>query len=1220
MALNTNKREGDKLHAEEWNELVQEVQGKQPRINVVDSLDSNSSVDVLSAKQGKVLNDKITNANATISNISDKVDKLPTGQYYGQYNDIESLPAVAQLPNKGYAYVASEDPSVYYIYLYNGDGENWVDSGNKFVTTNLETDLSTKSQTKAPTTKIVAEGIEAINVTKQQSFTNSQKETARTNIGAQENIPAMQDKFPVVAALNDRVAVSAEVEGVSKLRSMGYKVLKAPVAGDASTSFAAQISGQTNTILEVRDMFDLGGTEEEFTVNCNSLVYNTATINSDGVVTAHTDIYIDETPIVLTGHQGIIINTSGVKLCQKTTKTVNGITTIIYTTVRSNYARYYNSGTFYIGRATEGNATYKIDTPIELPMGSVLKGNGGQLKTGSIYIDKISIETTKPIFGEGVNVMGNPLQEVSPEWFSGSDADKIQRAIECFSSVKLAPRTYEIDRPILVSQSFAIHGAGFGEFFGSGSPTGSVNGKKTILKARDNGSEDHIDCIIKVMGVNCPDIPTGYSPRKYYASALIEGVTFSSDGNRNCNGIDWSTPNGPSRPLQINNCTFTNLNKGLNIYGSNATHSTNLEQLVVEGSVFAYCNWGMYATGRHGISNAVIRGNTIEQNIQGGINFGYDDSTYWTCFGCITIQNNEMEGQPTAVALRGSDMYVDLTGNYFERATKQEVRVVGNKNVLPLCKVYNSGVRNSDLVEMHFNGVNLEVIADNYNKLNKIHLKNCFVRDCKAKIVEIESSVLLYNEGITKVSENNVVAKYPAFNKFVSTQVQGYPAFVNATDRKEASDSFTIEDNETYRLIFYIKSNAISYLVYPLSKEIPNTNGDLCLYNTDMLGSVIKQASYPYHVGIRGAIVSPPLLIKKSTNTFVGYTLNSIMPNHSVISNPFDGMNYQTPLGYGCVVNNEWRDANGFILARKSGTTIERPTEQLINSKSSNNGFSYYDSTLGRYVYFKQSLGSSIISNITIYDQGNTTSYRFIVNTLTKDTKYIGRIIQASLTGVLKIYFTKQNNSLGDDYIEYDLELLQQGNIEYTWQTKDIIIAPNPAIYTHIAFSVKDTNSYNKSGYIYSINAKWVDSNGYIAASKNGNSVSRPTLTASDAGFEYFDTTLGRPIYWNGTAWVDANGETVGLQVNDTTILLEAAASSKTIYVYSSSAITATAQNPDGSTTDLWLSASVGDLTSGAYPITLTANSANSTNPRGAKVIISNSTDVVIVNVVQNYV
>ena len=28
-------------------------------------------------------------------------------------------------------------------------------------------------------------------------------------------------------------------------------------------------------------------------------------------------------------------------------------------------------------------------------------------------------------------------------------------------------------------------------------------------------------------------------------------------------------------------------------------------------------------------------------------------------------------------------------------------------------------------------------------------------------------------------------------------------------------------------------------------------------------------------------------------------------------------------------------------------------------------------------------------------------------------------------------------------------------------------------------------------------------------------------------GTYYFDTTLGKPIWWNGTAWVDATGATV---------------------------------------------------------------------------------------------
>lgn len=34
----------------------------------------------------------------------------------------------------------------------------------------------------------------------------------------------------------------------------------------------------------------------------------------------------------------------------------------------------------------------------------------------------------------------------------------------------------------------------------------------------------------------------------------------------------------------------------------------------------------------------------------------------------------------------------------------------------------------------------------------------------------------------------------------------------------------------------------------------------------------------------------------------------------------------------------------------------------------------------------------------------------------------------------------------------------------------------------------------------------------------------RPALAASDVGFQYFDTTLGKPIWWQGTKWVDALG------------------------------------------------------------------------------------------------
>jgi hypothetical protein len=42
----------------------------------------------------------------------------------------------------------------------------------------------------------------------------------------------------------------------------------------------------------------------------------------------------------------------------------------------------------------------------------------------------------------------------------------------------------------------------------------------------------------------------------------------------------------------------------------------------------------------------------------------------------------------------------------------------------------------------------------------------------------------------------------------------------------------------------------------------------------------------------------------------------------------------------------------------------------------------------------------------------------------------------------------------------------------------------------------------------------------------SGNTASRPTLLLQ-IGQQYYDTTLGIPIYWNGTVWKNASGTTV---------------------------------------------------------------------------------------------
>lgn len=37
----------------------------------------------------------------------------------------------------------------------------------------------------------------------------------------------------------------------------------------------------------------------------------------------------------------------------------------------------------------------------------------------------------------------------------------------------------------------------------------------------------------------------------------------------------------------------------------------------------------------------------------------------------------------------------------------------------------------------------------------------------------------------------------------------------------------------------------------------------------------------------------------------------------------------------------------------------------------------------------------------------------------------------------------------------------------------------------------------------------------------------RPSLASADIGYVFLDTSLGKPIWWNGSAWIDATGATV---------------------------------------------------------------------------------------------
>lgn len=90
-------------------------------------------------------------------------------------------------------------------------------------------------------------------------------------------------------------------------------------------------------------------------------------------------------------------------------------------------------------------------------------------------------------------------------------------------------------------------------------------------------------------------------------------------------------------------------------------------------------------------------------------------------------------------------------------------------------------------------------------------------------------------------------------------------------------------------------------------------------------------------------------------------------------------------------------------------------------------------------------------------------------------------------------------------------------------------------------FVVASSKSYNSSGFIgqhgidqsrkmltFYDGSNWLNCLGKKLGEQYGPTTSRPSfLDSNDIGYQYFDTTIGYTISWNGSSWVDSTGTTV---------------------------------------------------------------------------------------------
>ena len=565
---------------------------------------------------------------------------------------------------------------------------------------------------------------------------------------------------------------------------------------------------------------------------------------------------------------------------------------------------------------------------ITIPEGSLLKFDGGKLDNGKVIFNGTSIASSKACFGKGLKIEGKVLEEASPEWFTGSDADKIEQAIRVFKCVKLAAREYLIDRPIVIENSFLLKGVGFADCYGNNTvstPYGEpVDYSQSQLVAMPGLSGTAMERSIL-------EIRTGANR---YLSIVIDGVGFTSSardaasGLRMANGISIYTPGGPSRPVTIRNCNFKMLNYGLYIHGSDATHSTNVCTMAFKNNNCTRNNWGIYITGRHAIMNSVIEQNVIEQNICGAIYV--DDDNFFPVMGSLLIKDNLLEGQPNPVTLKAELGCVAIEGNYFESSKSQTITLKGdskataNTQKVTFVISHNTSHTGAEKMTYRINSAHVEIAAPHGNEKNNTYeLSNC--------VVETPFKAKLGNSGPIVFASQNTFAGIPADNyrwpAAPNYIIDGKPNFVSVAGTKSAiMKTNTALPAGRYRCVCFVKntssSNKLTFLhgsAVLRDYAIPVTDG-LALLNADI---TIDQNRTSANLVCRAVqnggelVVSPLHLFKidESDGNVYGYDVAGVDPQAALadIINPKKGdMFYHAATGKIVAYNGTaWVDSDG---------------------------------------------------------------------------------------------------------------------------------------------------------------------------------------------------------------------------------------------------------------------------------------------------------------------
>lgn len=155
----------------------------------------------------------------------------------------------------------------------------------------------------------------------------------------------------------------------------------------------------------------------------------------------------------------------------------------------------------------------------------------------------------------------------------------------------------------------------------------------------------------------------------------------------------------------------------------------------------------------------------------------------------------------------------------------------------------------------------------------------------------------------------------------------------------------------------------------------------------------------------------------------------------------------------------------------------------------------------------------------------NLTCANYIYDLVQESSKY-----ETKLEDIKKMLYMIEK-LLGYE-VQYDIPEYHRDSFDTLQDMKNY--SENSLDDGHISYC-KETNKhykFNSNNQSDPTTGKWVEQHEAVPADEediteqNGTLQERPA-NIINKGFQYFDTTINKPIYWDGSKWIDATGATV---------------------------------------------------------------------------------------------